>query len=242
MVNFLKKYNLDRIDLVWEYPNAPDIPNIPVDDKNDGKRYLELLKLIKFKLPSRKTLSITIPASYWYLKNFPIKDMQKHIDYQVYMAYDMRRTWDSNSDNVIRYHTDKTEVVEALRMLDMTGFEIGKTYGGIANYGRSYKFALSSCSTTGCSFSGPRLKPPITKSVGILTQPEIDAWATKNKRWTDEKAQCDFMIYDKNNLIGWPKAGQRNSMEDFFHHSGLAVLFYGPQITLSTIIIHQKLD
>lgn len=225
LVNFIKKYKLDGIDLDWEYPGETDISNIPVGSKDDGKRYLELLKLIKSKMPSGKTLSITIPASLWYLRNFPIKSMQSYIDYQVFMTYDLRGSWDSNNNNQVRCHTNKTEVVEALKMLDKAGVQIGKTYGGLANYGSSYKLASTSCTGVGCPISGVGEKGPYVNTPGLLAQSEIDdisSWAKKNKRWTDQKSQCDFMIYNTNNIVGWPKAGQRNSMDDFFHHSGLA--------------------
>lgn len=36
-----------------------------------------------------KTLSIAAPASYWYLKQFPIKKMALALDYIVYMTYDL---------------------------------------------------------------------------------------------------------------------------------------------------------
>jgi len=41
------------------------------------------------KMPSGKTLSIAAPASYWYLKSFPINNMAKLLDYIVYMTYDL---------------------------------------------------------------------------------------------------------------------------------------------------------
>ena len=232
VVNFLKKYNLDGIDLDWEYPGAPDIPGIPADNPTNGKNYNELLKLIKSKLPSGKTLSIAIPASYWYLKNYPIKDMQANIDYQVFMTYDIHGTWDLDKDPHVKCHTNKTEVIDALKMLDKAGVQIGKTYGGLANYGRSYKLSSSSCTGVGCLFSGGGDKGPITETAGVLALSEIDdinSWATKGKRWTDDKSQCDFMTYNDNSIVAWPKAGQRKAMEDMFHNSGLkgSVLWAG---------------
>lgn len=232
VVNFLKKYNLDGIDLDWEYPGAPDIPGIPADNPTNGKNYNELLKLIKSKLPSGKTLSIAIPASYWYLKNYPIKDMQANIDYQVFMTYDIHGTWDLDKDPHVKCHTNKTEVIDALKMLDKAGVQIGKTYGGIANYGRSYKLSSSSCTGVGCQFSGGGDKGPITETAGVLALSEIDdinSWATKGKRWTDAESQCDFMTYNDNSVVAWPKAGQRDSMENMFHNSGLkgSVLWAG---------------
>jgi len=41
------------------------------------------------KLPAGKTMSIAAPASYWYLKAFPIEKMSKLLDYIVYMTYDL---------------------------------------------------------------------------------------------------------------------------------------------------------
>ena len=232
VVNFLKDYDLDGIDLDWEYPGAPDIPGIPADDTESGENYNELLKLIKSKLPSGKTLSIAIPSSYWYLKNYPIKDMQANIDYQVFMTYDIHGTWDLDKDPHVKCHTNKTEVVDALKMLDKAGVQIGKTYGGIANYGRSYKLSSSSCTGVGCLFSGGGDEGPITETAGVLALSEIDdikSWATKGKRWTDAESQCDFMTYNGNSVVAWPKAGQRDSMEDMFHNSGLkgSVLWAG---------------
>lgn len=35
------------------------------------------------------TLSMAAPASYWYLKAFPIHNMSSYVDYIVYMTYDL---------------------------------------------------------------------------------------------------------------------------------------------------------
>lgn len=44
---------------------------------------------MRSKLPEGKTLSIAAPASYWYLKAFPIDNMAKQLDYIVFMTYDL---------------------------------------------------------------------------------------------------------------------------------------------------------
>lgn len=79
---------LDGVDFDWEYPGVTDIPGVP-GHKDDGKNYLEFLRLVKRKLHRSMTLSIAAPASYWYLKPFPIEDMAQTLDYIIYMTYDL---------------------------------------------------------------------------------------------------------------------------------------------------------
>jgi hypothetical protein len=67
---------------------APDIPGIPPADEDDGDNYLAFLVILK-NLLSGKSLSIAAPSSYFYLKNFPIENISKVVNYIVYMTYDL---------------------------------------------------------------------------------------------------------------------------------------------------------
>ncbi|MBE3041989.1 hypothetical protein IMZ48_05285 [Candidatus Bathyarchaeota archaeon] len=93
MVQFLKDHNIDGLDFDWEYPGEPDIDDIPKGSPEDGGNYLEFLKLVREQLPEGKTLSVALPASYWYLKLFPVEDMGPVLDYVIYMAYDLHGQW-----------------------------------------------------------------------------------------------------------------------------------------------------
>lgn len=94
VVDFVKKNDLDGVDFDWEYPGATDIVGSEPGTAEDGPNYLEFLKLVKNSLGSNRTLSFAAPASFWYLRNFPIKDMAKVADYIVYMTYDLHGQWD----------------------------------------------------------------------------------------------------------------------------------------------------
>jgi chitinase len=49
-----------------------------------------LLMELKVELEATgKTVSLTAPASYWYLKQFPIDAISAVVDYIVFMMYDM---------------------------------------------------------------------------------------------------------------------------------------------------------
>lgn len=86
LVQFVNNEGIDGIDFDWEYPGAPDIPGIPAGDSGDGERYLAFLKDVRAALPAHLSLSIAAPASYWYLKGFPIAEISKVVDYIVYMT------------------------------------------------------------------------------------------------------------------------------------------------------------
>ncbi|EEQ33387.1 chitinase [Microsporum canis CBS 113480] len=98
IAKFINDNGLDGVDIDWEYPGAPDIPGIPPpDDAYEGIAYAAFLSILKSKLNSGKSLSIAAPASYWYLKQFPIKGISRIVDYIVYMTYDLHGQWDSGT-------------------------------------------------------------------------------------------------------------------------------------------------
>jgi chitinase len=92
-VEFLKANGLDGLDFDWEYPGAPDIPDIPAGTAEEGANYLAFLKLVRTILPSTASLSIALPASYWYLKQYPVAEIQKYVNYFIYMTYDYHGQW-----------------------------------------------------------------------------------------------------------------------------------------------------
>ncbi|KAI8168833.1 glycoside hydrolase family 18 protein [Colletotrichum sp. SAR 10_70] len=88
-VDFVLTHGLDGMDFDWEYPDQPDIPGIPPGDPQEAEDYLEFVKIFREKMPGDKTVSIAAPASYWYLKQFLIAEMSEHLDYIIYMTYDL---------------------------------------------------------------------------------------------------------------------------------------------------------
>lgn len=68
VVAFVDRYNLDGVNFNWEYPGAPDVSKIPADGETNGPNYLAFLVTLRSLLPSDKSISMAIPASYWYLR------------------------------------------------------------------------------------------------------------------------------------------------------------------------------
>ncbi|KAL8694817.1 MAG: hypothetical protein Q9218_000576 [Villophora microphyllina] len=80
LLSFMATYGFDGVDIDWEYPVAPERSGQPVDQSN----YEIFLFNLKSALGSNGHnygLSITIPSSYWYMRNFDLSGIAKHIDW-----------------------------------------------------------------------------------------------------------------------------------------------------------------
>lgn len=71
----------------------------PIGRPSDGLNYLKFLTVLKKELGPGISVSIAAPASYWYLKAFPIDRIAVVVDYIVYMTYDLHGQWDAGNPN-----------------------------------------------------------------------------------------------------------------------------------------------
>ncbi|KAF2138204.1 glycoside hydrolase family 18 protein [Aplosporella prunicola CBS 121167] len=218
VVRLVNKYMLDGVDFDWEYPGAPDIPGIPAGLSSDGENYLEMLKVIRKKLPKGKTLSIAAPASYWYLKAFPIDKMAEVLDYIVYMTYDLHGQWDYENKwsddgcpagNCLRSHVNITDTMLALSMITKAGVPSKKILVGVSSYGRSFKMTDPNCSGPMCTYIGPesKAKPGIcTGAAGYISNAEINRIIRdggKIKHWFDESTMTDLLVYEGTEWVAY---------------------------------------
>ncbi|KAM7212489.1 hypothetical protein V8F06_012111 [Rhypophila decipiens] len=223
IANFIKKHNLDGVDIDWEYPGAPDIPGIPAGDKDDGARYLKFLVTLKNLLPG-KTVSIAAPASYWYLKQFPIKEISAVVDYIVYMTYDLHGQWDAgnkhsqegcDTGNCLRSQVNLTETKLSLAMITKAGVPGRKVVVGVTSYGRTYKMASAGCWGPKCQYLGDRLNSPAKAGVctgtgGYIADAEIGEIVGNKKRagrvvtsFVDASSNSDILVYDNDEWVSY---------------------------------------
>lgn len=88
LASFILQHGLDGIDIDWEYPGVPDMDWLPRSSPEEGPNYAKFLKLLRSKLLD-KSISIAAPASFWYLKAYPIEEIAKTVNYIVFMTYDL---------------------------------------------------------------------------------------------------------------------------------------------------------
>jgi chitinase len=219
VVAFVNEHGLDGIDFDWEYPGAQDITPVP-GAADEGANYLEFLKLVKRRM-GNKSVSIAAPASYWYLKAFPIKEMSSVLDYIIYMTYDLHGQWDHGNKwsspgcpegDCLRSHINMTETTTALAMITKAGVPSYKVVVGIASYGRSFKMAKEGCTDETCRFTGSRtesdaLPGPCTGTGGYISSAEIREilWNRELlgvKEWSDD-TDTDYLVYQDTEWVAW---------------------------------------
>ncbi|KAF3158723.1 hypothetical protein TWF788_004529 [Orbilia oligospora] len=221
IADFIKKHDLDGVDIDWEYPGAPDLPEFDPGKAEDGPNYLRFLYVLKGLLPGR-TVAIAAPASYWYLKQFPIKSISAVVDYIIYMTYDLHGQWDAQNQysqegcdtgNCLRSQVNLTETRQALAMVTKAGVPGNKIVVGVTSYGRSFAMEKAGCWGPNCKFTGTRLESPAkpgrcTGTAGYLADAEINEIIQRGQsrivtNFLDPASNSDILVYDNNQWVGY---------------------------------------
>ncbi|KAG7664418.1 uncharacterized protein J8A68_002053, partial [[Candida] subhashii] len=214
IVNFIQQYKLDGVHLDWEFPGTT----------TEGANYNLLFKAIKSKMST--LVSIALPPSDYSLRYFPLKDLDKNMDYFILMNYDYYGQWDYTMNIGVGCHVDKTVTVESIEMIVKSGINTKKLYGGVANYARTFKLKSTSCTGFGCAFTGPTsgaIKGKLTNYAGFMSENELLAINKSDRtRWSDANSHCDIMTYEKGtNWAAWMKAAERTNLIQWYQQIGL---------------------
>lgn len=231
VARFVEDNDLEGVDFDWEYPGAPDIPGIPPGDPGDGERYLQFLKMVREKLSDDKTLAIAAPASFWYLKGFPIAEISKVVDYIVYMTYDLHGQWDYDnkhasegcaSGDCLRSHVNLTETRNALSMITKAGVPSKKVIVGVSSYGRSFKMTEAGCTGPMCKYEGPESAATpgkCTDTAGYISDAEIyrilDQERSARKIY-DRGSDSNILIYDSKQWVAFMDSDTKSSRTDYY--------------------------
>jgi chitinase len=174
----------------------------------DTANFVDLVKEIKAAFRSRYSLSVTLPASYWYLQRFDVKGMEPHVDWFNIMSYDIHGVWDSSnrcSGPFTRPHANLTEIDESLSLLWRAGLSAGNVVLGLGWYGRSFKLADPSCTTPGCRFSEGATAGDCTGAPGVLSNAEIDRIIEKYDLTPtyDDKAAVNWIVWNSDQWVSY---------------------------------------
>ncbi|KAH6844618.1 glycoside hydrolase superfamily [Chaetomium sp. MPI-CAGE-AT-0009] len=216
VVNFVVSEGLDGVDFDWEYPGAPDLPNILPASEQNGQDYLSFLRDVRQLLPSHLSMGVAAPASFWYLKGSPLGEMAEVVDYIIYMTYDLHGQWDYGNQwtslgcpngDCLRSHVNRTETELALVMATKAGAPAHKIIVGMPMYGRSFKMAQPGCWGPDCLFVGPESGATAgrcTGERGYISNFEIREIIATNPNimvHTDEHG--DILVYNGDQWVSW---------------------------------------
>ncbi|KAF5576582.1 hypothetical protein FPANT_10866 [Fusarium pseudoanthophilum] len=174
VMSFMATHKFDGLDLDWEYPVAEERSGREVDYKNFPVFMAALKKTMG---TNDKGLTITLPASYWYLQYFDIKKLEPTVDFFNIMSYDLHGAWDQKANWTKPYlnaHTNLTEIDLALDLLWRNNIKPDKVVMGLGFYGRAFTAKSPTCLKPGCLFSDPANAGECSQEKGILLNSEID--------------------------------------------------------------------
>jgi GH18 family chitinase len=204
VAEFVTENDLDGVDFDWEYPGAPDIPGIPPASDDDGPNYLEFLTALRAALPD-KSISITAPSSYWYLKAFPIPEMVDVVDFITIMTYDLHGAWDFQgkwseagcpAGDCLYSHVNLTETMWALAMISKAPVATKNIVVGVSSYGRSFEMTTAGCWTSSCTWDAVGQPALCTQTSGYISNAEINQILQQNP-----DAQSLYSDADSTNIL-----------------------------------------
>jgi chitinase len=214
VVNYITDTGLDGVDFDWEYPGEPDIEGIPAGSDDEGDNYLAFLKAVREAMPDDKILSVTAPASYWYLQAFPISEIAEVVDFINYMTYDLHGIWDLKDEwaedgctagDCLFSHVNMTETEWALAMLTKSGIGTSQIMAGVASYGRSFEMSEEGCYGSSCTWTAAGRAGECTDTAGYISNAEINQILltnTNSQSYSDGNV-TDFIVYNDTQWAGY---------------------------------------
>jgi len=214
VVQFLRTYGFDGLDLDWEYPGLNDRGGKRADYDN----YVLMTKEIREAFnsaPESFQLTMAVPGNITKLEmGFDLAGLAKHVDWFNIMAYDLWGSWDP--EQTAYSHTDMRMIDEAVDYMSHF-IQKSKLVMGLGSYARTYTLAQDDCLDLGCPFEGPG-KAGCQGTDGFLPYFEIADIVSKRSFDTirfDDESQSMVMVTDGNRLISYDNTVSFNRKSDY---------------------------
>ncbi|KAJ1931279.1 hypothetical protein FBU59_006768, partial [Linderina macrospora] len=152
MTDYVSKYNLDGIDIDWEYPGRIGNTCNVFDPANDAPNYLKLLQALRSRLDSsfgshKKLITLAVRVQPFDGPNGPLSDVSefaKVVDFANLMQYDLNGPWNPETGpnapfNFEQGRSAPFSFVTAIDAWTNAGWPANKLNAGLGFYGRSTK-------------------------------------------------------------------------------------------------------
>ncbi|NLI89924.1 MAG: glycoside hydrolase family 18 protein [Epulopiscium sp.] len=96
VVDYVKKHNLDGVDLDWEFP-VNGAWGVIKSRPEDKENFTELIKLLRKKLGTNKEISFCANVSTWFFDAVELDKLVPIVNSVNLMTYDMRGAWEESA-------------------------------------------------------------------------------------------------------------------------------------------------
>ncbi|KAJ4179366.1 hypothetical protein NW767_014633 [Fusarium falciforme] len=202
LISFMTVYDFDGVDLDWEYPVTTERSGRKEDYANFPKFIANLKKALKSS--GRDELSLTLPASYWYLQHFDIVRLEPYVDFFNMMTYDLHGTWDKPIKSIGPYlnaHTNLTEIEDTMTLLWRNKMDPEKIVLGTGFYGRAFTASSRDCLKPGCRYESGAPRQKCSNEVSVMMNSEI--MDDKRQTQLEKKAAVKSLVFDDDNWVAY---------------------------------------
>ena len=201
-VDIIRKYNLDGVDIDWEYPARPgEEGNVyrPEDKQNFTLMFQAIRKeldVLQKETGHKKLLSTAVGGFTDFLNTSEMGKAQQYLDYVNLMTYDLYTGGGTASHHANLYDSKKiasnSSADKTIKAFIAAGVPANKLVMGIAFYGRNFKIDESGKKGLGDKV----VSGQFGKGYTLLK----DSLINKNgyKRFVDKAAKAPYLFNEKN--------------------------------------------
>uniref|UniRef100_V5ICA0 Putative catalytically inactive chitinase-like lectins n=1 Tax=Ixodes ricinus TaxID=34613 RepID=V5ICA0_IXORI len=233
VLQWMKEYNLDGVDLAWPFPGVDYRGGGPQDKEN----YVQLAKELSKELRENGLmLTMEVPLSDEHLNpGYDIDELAKYVDWFNVHAYDLRGKWNGVTDvhsplfprDIDVGDQQKLNVKDGLENLVSRGAPKSKLVMGIPFFGRGFTLLDRSQHGLHAIINGniPPNPGPFVKSSDVYSYFEICLFLKSG--WTrefDDQGKAPYAYYN-NQWIGYEDTESIKHKMNFLLREGYAGVY-----------------
>lgn len=154
VLEWIGTYNLDGIDLDWEYPVGPPEGGLPIVTRpEDAETYVLLLQELRIALDAFAgiqgrplTLTVAVPASLWFIDTIDVMAVQTEVDYLKLMGFDYYGGWSKTTGHLANLYNNPNDpngggwsTDQAVTAFLKAGIKPEKLLMGVPFYARAWR-------------------------------------------------------------------------------------------------------